>query len=978
MKAVKMMGLTEFFQYRAIGMRSDELRLSVKFRFIVIMVQSIAILSEDITPIIVILGAIYWTMADRGLTVAQAFTAMSIIAIATTPIYNIMSSITQLFGVVGCFSRIQAFLTLPSHNDPRKVTLDNDSTSGGSGVAVEFSNATFAAADAGEILRNINLRIQKGTMSIVVSPIGGGKSSLLKAIAGELELTSGTITTSSPDAAYCDQTPWIINSSIKNNIIGQSALDPVWLQTVLHSCALDEDISTFPSGFDTIVGTAGISLSGGQKQRLALARAIYSRKNLLVLDDVFSGLDNKTAHNVFQRVFSKKGLLHKDCRTVVLAINKIHLLPEADYITMLEKGTISRNQVPYNSIDPSEWGLHYDDSSGSDFENSDLEENLKHITQSKENNVIERARDGEEELERQISDWECYRMYFKAIGWDLTIVLIPLLIIGVVLEKMPQFVLREWTQTGTKDTGNGYMGSYIACAILGAVFISLSIALLYFTGIPRSGNRLHAMLTVSVVRAPLQFFTTTDNGITLNRFSQDMSLIDQVLPAALFGTMVVTAIGLVETGFILSGSSYMVAILPFGLVGLYFIQRFYLRTSRQIRLLDLEMKSPLYAQFSEALAGLGTIRAFGWTAASRVEISKRINTSQRPYYMLFCIQRWLQVVLDLFAAAMALVLVSLSLKIPWAASDGAFGLAMINIISFNLSLTRIITSWTQLETSLGAIARLKWFIKNTPNENKPDESNEPPYDWPSKGGVEFRNVSASYSDDGVKVLKDVSFSIKPGQKVGLCGRSGSGKSSLIAVLSRLVEISDESNVSIDGVDLKTLPRQTICSRIAGLPQDSLLFNDTVRVNLDPTGTVQADQLLIDALAKAAIWPLIEARGGLDAILDGVSLSAGQMQLFNLARVVLRRGVNGRSPSLVLLDEATSSVDRLTDSTVRVAISKDLETSTVIEVVHHLELVRNYDVILVLMEGRLVEVGSPDSLIARSDSEFYSLWANRGI
>lgn len=976
-KAIKMMGLAELFQDRAIGMRCHELKLSVHYRLIVILVQSLAILSEDITPIIVILGAIYWTTADQGLTVAQAFTSLSIIAIATTPIYNIISSVTQLFSVVGCFSRIQVFLTLPSHKDLRTLTPENDSTNrdGDSELAVEFRDASFAMANVGEILRNINLRIPTGTLSIVVGPIGSGKSSLLKAIVGELQLNSGTITTSCLDAAYCDQTPWIINASIKNNVIGQSALDPVWLQTVLHACSLDEDISTFPSGVDTVVGTAGISLSGGQKQRLAVARAIYSHKTLLVLDDVFSGLDNKTAQKLFQRVFSKQGLLHKDRRTVVLVINKSNLLPAADYITMLEKGTITHNQVSYTSIDPLEWGLSDDDSSGSDFENNNHDENVNNKTQPKKNKVTDRARDVEVELERQTSDWECYKIYFKAIGWDITLVLIPLLIAGVVLEKMPQFFLREWTQAGTKGAGYGYMSGYIASAILGAVFISLSIAVLYFTGIPRSANRLHTMLTVSVVCAPLRFFTTTDSGVTLNRFSQDMSLIDQALPAALFGTMVVASIGLVEAAFILSGSSYMVAILPFGLVGLYFIQRFYLRTSRQMRLLDLEMKSPLYTQFSETLAGLSTIRAFCWTEASRLENSKRINTSQRPYYMLFCIQRWLQVVLDLFAAAMALVLVSLALKIPWATSDGAFGLAMINMVSFNLSLTRIITSWTQLEMSLGAIARLKWFIKSTRNENKPDESYEPPSDWPSRGSLEFKNVSASYSDDGVNVIKDVSFSIKTGQKVGICGRSGSGKSSLLAVLSRLGEVSDESHISIDGIDLKTIPRQTIRSRIAGVPQDSLRLNDTVRVNLDPTGTAQADQPLIDALVKTEIWPLIESRGGLDAMLDDIGLSAGQMQLFNLARVVMRPAENRR---LVLLDEATSSVDRLTDSKVRAAISKDLEASTVMEVAHHLEIVRNYDVILVLVNGRLVEVGSPESLLARPDSELQSLWANRGF
>lgn len=249
-------------------------------------------------------------------------------------------------------------------------------------------------------------------------------------------------------------------------------------------------------------------------------------------------------------------------------------------------------------------------------------------------------------------------------------------------------------------------------------------------------------------------------------------------------------LALTETAIIASGSSYIGAILPVGFVAVYFIQRYYLRTSRQVRFLDLEMKSPLYTQFTETLAGLSTIRAFGWTDAAKDENSRRLNTSQRPYYTMFCIQRWLQVVLDLFAAGMALVLVSFALMFPWSTSKGAIGLAMVNVISFNFTLSAVITQWTQLETSLGAIARLKWFMANTPNENRPEEIQEPPSDWPAHGLIELENVSAAYKyvppirlskngltnyqcrDESAPVLNNVTLTFKPGQKIGVCGRSG--------------------------------------------------------------------------------------------------------------------------------------------------------------------------------------------------------------
>lgn len=227
-----------------------------------------------------------------------------------------------------------------------------------------------------------------------------------------------------------------------------------------------------------------------------------------------------------------------------------------------------------------------------------------------------------------------------------------------------------------------------------------------------------------------------------------------------------------DTAIIASGSSYIGAVLPVGMIALYFIQRYYLRTSRQVRFLDLEMKSPLYTQFSETITGLSTIRAFGWVPEAKRENSRRLNLSQKPFYMMFCIQRWLQVVLDLFAAAMAFILVSFAVKFPWTTSKGAIGLAMVNVISFNITLTSVIVIWTQLETSLGAIARLKWFMAYTPNENKSIEIENPPSDWPSRGLIELRDVVAAYTDEAEPVLKGVNLTIQPGQKVGICGRSG--------------------------------------------------------------------------------------------------------------------------------------------------------------------------------------------------------------
>lgn len=288
------------------------------------------------------------------------------------------------------------------------------------------------------------------------------------------------------------------------------------------------------------------------------------------------------------------------------------------------------------------------------------------------------------------------------------------------------------------------MGGYVAFIVLAMIGGVVNIAFFAIIGIPKSAKRLHAMLLAAVIQAPFHFFTCTDNGLTLNRFSQDMSLLDQALPFAFIATVAAVVQAIAETAIIASGSSYIGAILPVCFVAVYLIQHYYLKTSRQVRILDLEMKSPLYTHFTETLAGLSTIRAFGWTMAAKEENLCRLNTSQRPYYTMFCIQRWLQVILDLFTAGMALVLVTCAVMFPWTTSNGAIGLAMVNIISFEFTLSMVITQWTQLETSLGAITRLKWFIKNTPSENKQQENQEPPPGWPSRGLIELDNVTAAY------------------------------------------------------------------------------------------------------------------------------------------------------------------------------------------------------------------------------------------
>lgn len=353
-------------------------------------------------------------------------------------------------------------------------------------------------------------------------------------------------------------------------------------------------------------------------------------------------------------------------------------------------------------------------------------------------------------------------------------------------------------------------------------------------------------------------------------------------------------------------AGYFAAVLPIVIFILFVIQRFYLRTSRQIRLLELEARAPLYTQFQESLNGLATIRAFGWSEEFQEVNMSLLDESQKPFYLLQCIQRWLQVVLDLIVASLAVVMVILIVTLRTKLDAGFVGLGLLNIMSFNETLADTIKQWTRLETSIGAIARIRSFIMSTESEMKLSENIEPPEDWPSKGSIEIRNFAASYDIESRFVLNSVNLDIAAGSKVGICGRSGSGKSSLLASLLHLLEYRD-GLVSIDGVDLFFVPRDVVRQRLNVIPQEPYFLMGSVRMNAIPWASKEAgmdvhsrsDEEIIAALKQVELWPVIEQKGGLDAQMNSDFLSHGQRQLFCLARALLRKS------KIVVLDEVTS-------------------------------------------------------------------------
>lgn len=451
--------------------------------------------------------------------------------------------------------------------------------------------------------------------------------------------------------------------------------------------------------------------------------------------------------------------------------------------------------------------------------------------------------------------------------------------------------------------------------------------------------------------------------MTINRFSQDLELIDNDLPQALDSTIFQFFATLASVALIFIGANYTAAAIPVCCVALFLVQLFYLRTSRQMRILDIQAKAPLFSHFIDTVRGVVPLRAYGWTQQYMKRHLDALNWSQRPYYLMFTIQRWLMLVLDLFNAGLAILLVAIVMCIP-NSSTAYLGVALFNIVSFSATLQALVSDWIQVETALGAVSRIRAYTINVKSEHLPGEDDDVPDTWPQNGAIVFDNVSATHNSSLEPAVKNIDLSIRAGERVAICGRTGSGKSTLAYTLMRMTDIT-EGKILIDDIDISTLPRDEVRQRINALPQEPFFLTGSVRQNLDP-GTSASDERMIEALREFSLWEHFETRGGLDGEMDEEELSHGQCQLFCLARAVLRPG------KIMILDEATSSIDSETDHMVQQVLGKAFEGRTVIAIAHKLDTIMEFDRVVMMDKGRIVEMGSPGQLMDTEDSAFRDL------
>ncbi|KAF2645937.1 P-loop containing nucleoside triphosphate hydrolase protein [Massarina eburnea CBS 473.64] len=1002
MKNLKISGLSGTVGTFVQKLRVDELAVGARFRLIFITAAMLGFVPWLIGP------PLTFALTQKALDASTMFTSLAFLALLTSPFSDFFGSIPEIFSALACLHRVQLFLECETRRDFRQVLAERrwseekgaEDASHMSRSEVVIKNASFGWEADKFVLRDVNTRIPKSSLTVVVGAVASGKSTFCHALLGEIPFSEGSVVSNTDFAhvGYCDQSVALSNGSLRDNIVGFSPFNEERYTEVMNATTLKIDLSALPQGDATNIGSDGITLSGGQKQRVALARALYLGSDFLVLDDIFSGLDADTEDKVFQQIFAPGGLLRRRRTTVVLCTHSVKHLSSADHIIVLGKGTIVEqgNFVDLMMSKGYVQGLGLTRaSSDAPSEQSTSKESVEgaHETQlqTTTTNVASDLLDGDQA--RKVGDKTVYKHYIMSMGVFVAALSVFLSALWGFFQNFPTIWLAYWTNDVYSPHPNHsyayYAGIYALlqiCALLSGGGVAIAI---WIVALNRAGATIHYDALQTLIRAPLRFFTKTDTGVVINLFSQDLNLIDTELPQATLSVLWSLAQALGQAAIMMTSSAWLGIAYPFLGVVLYFVGRFYLRTSRQLRLLDLEAKSPLYTHFLDTVKGIATLRAFGFLSDDLKKNARLVDTSQRPAYLLLMIQEWLNLVLGLVVMVIAVILVTLSVQLH---SKSAFaGASLYSLISLGENLAGIVKFYTRLETSIGAVSRLRTFSETVVPEDRDDEDAVPSESWPTNGVIEIKGISATYAPNDQPntppnlALRNIHLTIHSGENIALCGRTGSGKSSLLSLLLKLLDPtpSTAENILIDTIPLHRINRHMLRQRIIAIPQDSVFLPDATsfQTNLDPSGS-STPQECDDVLTAVGLSSFVHERGGLTAGMYVGMMSAGQRQLMAVSRAVLRRRIRARGRDggagvgveggILLLDEVGSNVDYETERVIWDVVRTEFRGYTVLAVSHRLDMVMDFDRVVVMDLGEVVEVGGPRELVGRVGSWFGGL------
>lgn len=1077
---IKFFAWIEQWKGRAADSRKKEMRQLIRS-----MINSVLFaLLWNLTPILVTVVSFvaYVVVAQRELTVSIAFTAISLFTMVRMPLNTIPTFIVWALQTMVSVKRIDDFLQEPEVPDwvsslkrevevqGSRIGFENATLRWNKGEEKETKTKTPTPTPTIQVnggderlfqLSDLNVNFPAFKLTVITGPTGAGKSALLVALLGEMELLSGKtylpkeVHQVDPESklrnsiAFAAQTPWLQQKSIKDNILFGEPFDEARYDATLEACALQPDLDVLEDGDQTEIGHKGVSLSGGQKARVALARAVYSYTQHILLDDPLAAVDSHTAKHLVDKCLNGPLL---SGRTVIIVSHHVELLlPVAGYIVRILDGRIDAQGTPSALRDAGELeGLVA-------LEESKVEQQAVKVEAAEEEVVEPEKKEKkkgpgkklvqDEDRPVGVVKWGTYKLYIKAAtysNWFWSIVALVFIQLGVLAERWWLKIWGEAYTTSFRPTmavfkpvmteydahqmqhhfihtsrnisveaiqlpsadanPTFYLGIYSSIVVGSALIGVLSTAIGQY-GQYRAAVNLHDRLLDRMLRATVRFFNVTPVGRIINRFSRDIESLDTSLSQSL--RVVISQAGN------LVGALVMVAVIvPWFLVPAALISwaywRYsvvYLRVGRSLRRLEATSRSPVYSGFGELLDGIMTVRAFGAEKRFMADLCEQVDKTNGAFYWYWMTNRWLLLRFDVLGAVS--VLATTLFALSGTISPGSAGMAIISSQSFVSACYWMSRFWGSLEMDFNSVERVEEYLAVPQEPPAVIKGSRPPAYWPSSDAAQFlsvRDLEIKYAPDLPTVFKG-SFEIKSGEKIGLIGRTGSGKSTLAMSLLRFSE-PHSGSIWLDGIDITSIGVDDLRSRITYIPQDAVLFSGTVKENLDPFDEHTEDELL-DALSRVNLGPSaaesqapsrVPSSKRLSTLGDGdeaptppngsnvskatvtltsevsaggANFSQGQRQLVAMARALLRRS------NLIIMDEATASVDFATDEAIQRAIRTEFKSSTLLTIAHRLSSVIDYDRLLVLADGQIKEFDTPINLLKQDGSLFKQLCEKSG-